>query len=84
MHIAAEVYYRIPVAPVYKNYPVYHPDKEPAGYFASLENMEPEIAFDATTLTTTADWIKAGELVFDAPIAFTPPATCVIRCGTSA
>ena len=45
--MAAETYYRIPVAPIYKNYPVYHPDKEPAGYFASLQGLEPEIAFDA-------------------------------------
>ena len=63
-----------PVAPVYRNYPVYHPDKEPAGYFASLEKVEPETAFDAAALKTTADWIKAGELVFDAPIALVPPA----------
>jgi hypothetical protein len=74
VQISADTYYRIPVAPVYRNYPVYHPDKEPAGYFASLEKVEPETAFDAAALKTTADWIKAGELVFDAPNVFVPPA----------
>ena len=73
VQMPADVYYRIPVAPTYKSYPVYHPDREPAGYFASLEKLEPQVAFDAGTLKTAADWIGAGELVFDAPIAFGPP-----------
>ena len=30
-HISAEDYYRIPVRPIYKTYPKYHPDKEPPG-----------------------------------------------------
>jgi hypothetical protein len=28
------------VRPIYKSYPVYHPDKEPHGYLNSLENKE--------------------------------------------
>ena len=31
-HIAAEYYYKIPVRPIYKQYPVYAPGCEPAGY----------------------------------------------------
>jgi len=31
-HISADDYYRIPVRPIYKSYPKYHPDKEPPGY----------------------------------------------------
>ena len=42
VQMSAETYYQIPIAPIYKNYPVYHPDKEPAGYFASLQQLEPE------------------------------------------
>ena len=56
--------------PIYKSYPVYRPDKEPAGYLTSLQKQEPEIVFDASRLKTKEDWIKAGEKVFDAPIEF--------------
>ena len=49
---------------------MYPPDREPAGYFASLQHLAPEMAFDPATLTTDADWIRAGELVFDAPNGF--------------
>ena len=69
-HISADYYYRMPVRPIYKTYPVYHPDKEPRAYLDNLKQQEPEIVFDASTLRTEADWIKAGELVFDAPIEF--------------
>src|SRR6476646_3509095 len=34
--IPAEYYYRIPVRPIYKTYPVYGPGREPAGYLKSL------------------------------------------------
>src|SRR5262245_7868026 len=39
--VSAEYYYRIPVRPIYKTYPVYHPSKEPAGYFERLARLEP-------------------------------------------
>lgn len=72
-HISSDYYYRMPVRPIYKSYPVYHPSSEPAGYFSGLEHREPEILWDEThrpPLKTEADWIKAGELVFDAPISY--------------
>lgn len=62
--------YGIPVRPVYKSYAVYHPSKEPPGYIDWLERQEPQVVFDAAKLQTPADWIAAGELVFDAPIAY--------------
>lgn len=31
-HITAGYYYKIPVRPIYKQYPVYAPGREPAGY----------------------------------------------------
>jgi hypothetical protein len=68
--ISADYYYRIPVRPIYKSYPVYSPEREPAGYFENLKQQEPEIAFDASKLKTEADWIQAGEIVFDAPIRY--------------
>ena len=73
-HVLAEYYYRIPVRPIYKSYPVYAPGHEPPGYRESLKQQEPQIIWDdrgnAPSLKTEADWINAGELVFDAPIAF--------------
>lgn len=68
-HIPSEYYYRIPVRPIYKSYAVYAPGKEPPGYFERLSKQEPEIIFDAEKLKTEQDWIRAGELVFDAPIS---------------
>lgn len=69
-HIAASYYYGIPVRPIYKSYPIYAPEREPAGYIAWLKQQKPEIVFDAAKLITKGDWIKAGELVFDAPIIY--------------
>ena len=69
-HISGDYYYRMPVRPIYKSYPIYAPGKEPAGYFEQLKQREPEIVFDPATLKTEADWIKAGELAFDAPTAY--------------
>jgi hypothetical protein len=71
--ISADYYYRIPVRKIYKNYPVYVPGKEPAGYFDWLKQQEPESAFDASALKTEADWIRAGELVFESPISYEIP-----------
>jgi hypothetical protein len=70
VQIPSKYYYGIPVRTIYKSYPVYRPDREPAGYLEWLKKQEPEIAFDAAKLKTPEDWIRAGELVFDAPISY--------------
>jgi hypothetical protein len=74
-HVPSEYYYRIPVRPIYKTYPVYHPDKEPAGYFDQLRRAQPQLLWDdkgtRPKLETREDWVRAGELVFDAGIIFT-------------
>jgi hypothetical protein len=71
-HASAEYYYRIPVRPIYKNYPVYAPGHEPPGYIEWLKQQEPVILWDdkdhAPLLKTEADWVRAGEMVFDSPI----------------
>jgi hypothetical protein len=76
-HVSADYYYRIPLRPIYKTYPLYEPGHEPKGYWDWLQKQEPMLVWgDANgkhaepQLKTEADWIKAGELVFDAPIAF--------------
>jgi hypothetical protein len=71
-HVSAEYYYRIPERTIYKSYPVYAPGKEPPGYLEMLKQQEPEIVFDATKLKTEADWIKAGELVFESGVPLGP------------
>lgn len=69
-YISSDYYYRMPVRPIYRSYPVYHPSKEPAEYMNRLKGQEPQIIFDAAQLKTEQDWIKAGEMVFDAAIEF--------------
>jgi hypothetical protein len=69
-HVSSEYYYRIPVRPIFKSYPIYAPGKEPPGYLERLSRLDPEITFDAAKLKTEQDWIKAGEIVFDAPKEF--------------
>jgi hypothetical protein len=77
-HVSADFYYKIPVRPIYKQHPVYAPGHEPPGYIDWLKRQEPEIIWGedkkgqrhTPPLKTEVDWIKAGEIVFDAPIAY--------------
>lgn len=78
-HISSDYYYRIPVRPIYKSYPIYAPGREPRGYFERLNQLEPEIIFDPATLKTEADWITAGELVFDQPGGYDPDLNLEVR-----
>jgi hypothetical protein len=71
-HISGQFYYRMPVRPIYQSYPVYRPDREPLGYLDWLARREPRLVWDASKLRTREDWIRAGELVFEAPIAYGP------------
>ena len=74
-HVSVGFYYRIPVRPIYKTYPVYAPGREPEGYMDGLKQREPEIVWDDVahkpSLRTESDWIGAGEAIFDAPIYYT-------------
>jgi len=62
-------YYKLPVQPVWKSYPVYRPDKEPPGYLEWLKQQEPVPAFNPDELHTEAEWIRVGEIMFDSPLA---------------
>lgn len=94
-HVSADYYYKIPVRPIYKQYPVYAPGREPQSYMDRLANQEPEIVWGvdpatgvehAPPLKTEADWIKAGEMVFDSPVVFSapPPPQLVLQFYQSA
>jgi len=74
-YMTAEEYYALKVRPIYRSYPRYVPGREPAGYLESLKQKEPEIVFDPLKLNTKEDWIRAGQIVFEAEIAFFPAAT---------
>src|SRR5262245_28495462 len=60
-HITADYYYRIPVRPIYKSYPVYALGKEPDGYIEWLNQQEPQTVFEPSQLKTPEDWTRAGE-----------------------
>jgi mono/diheme cytochrome c family protein len=64
VHLTPAEYYSIPAREVYRSFPVYHPDREPPGYWEWLHQQEPEIVFDPGKLRTKEDWIRAGEHVF--------------------
>jgi len=70
VHVPADYYYSLPERPIYKSYPVYAPGHEPDGYMDWVASQPPEITFDPARLQTEADWIAAGALVFEAPIAY--------------
>jgi hypothetical protein len=73
-HVSADYYYKIPVRPIYKQYPVYAPGHEPPSYMEWLKQQDPVIIWDDAghrpALQTKDDWIKAGEVVFDAAITY--------------
>jgi hypothetical protein len=73
--ISSSYYYSIPVRPIYKSYAVYRPDREPRGYMDQLKRQTPQVIFDSSKLRSEADWTKAGEMVFDAPIEFVADGT---------
>jgi hypothetical protein len=64
-----EYYNSLPEHIIYKSYPVFVRELAPPNYLDSLRQLEPEIAFDLTKIKTQEDWIKAGELVFNWPVA---------------
>jgi hypothetical protein len=56
-------YYAVP-ADNLRTYPVYRPDREPAGYWEWLQKQKPEPLVDAARLRTPSDWIAAGDRAF--------------------
>ncbi|MEP7362863.1 MAG: hypothetical protein ABI972_06375 [Acidobacteriota bacterium] len=72
VHVSEAAYYAMPERKIYRSYPVYHPAREPQGYQKWLAEREPEVVFDASKLQSDADWVRAGELVFQNPLSFGP------------
>src|SRR4051794_28148952 len=63
-HFSEDEYYRAPLDN-YRTYPVYHPDREPAGYWESLRQKKPEPLVEIHGIGPTSDWIAAGKRVWD-------------------
>lgn len=57
-------YYAAPIDNL-RTYPVYHPDREPAGYREALVRAGPRPLIEPESLHTEADWIAAGQRVFE-------------------
>jgi hypothetical protein len=68
VHVRAEYYYRIPVRPIYKSYTVYHPDREPPGYWDRLQQQVPEEVWPDQPPSTEAEWVRAGAIAFNVPL----------------
>jgi hypothetical protein len=70
--LTSSYFYAREVRPIFRSYPIYHPDKEPEGYLEQLMTAEPEVLWDdkgiRPSLNTEEDWIRAGEVAYEAPI----------------
>jgi hypothetical protein len=62
-HYSSAEYYSVPGDNL-RTYPIYHPDKEPAGYWEELTRKKPEPLVDVSQIRSTEDWIRAGERAF--------------------
>lgn len=61
--ISEREYYALPESNL-KTYPVFRPEREPAGYLDWLKQQEPQPMVDVSKLKSEADWIAAGKEVF--------------------
>jgi hypothetical protein len=62
-HYKPADYYAVPAENL-RTYPVYLPDKEPPGYWESLQKKKPEPLVDVAKMRTNSDWIEAGARAF--------------------
>jgi len=63
-HFSEREYYAAPIENL-KTYPVYDPDREPAGYWADLQKKKPESLLDVNVKRTHAQWVSDGNRVFE-------------------
>jgi len=63
-HFSSEEYLKAPVDNL-RTYPVYFPGREPAGYWDMLLSIGPKPLIEPGALTSDADWVRAGQRVFD-------------------
>lgn len=79
--LSASDYYAAP-ADNYLTYPVYHPEREPPGYWDWLQKQTPVKLVDPGRIRVEADWILQGERAFrdlDAPLTRTADPQLIAR-----
>lgn len=62
-HFSEQEYYASP-EDNYRTYPVYHPDREPKGYWQWLQKQKPQPLVDSRRMRSQKDWIAAGRNAF--------------------
>jgi hypothetical protein len=63
-YFSSSEYCRAPIDNL-RTYPVYHPNREPAGYWAALRKKRPEPLMELDKRRTKAEWIAAGKRVWE-------------------
>jgi hypothetical protein len=63
-HISSKEYYSLRVENL-RTYPVYFPGREPEGYWEMIQRVGPKPLIEPEKLKTQADWVAAGQRVFD-------------------
>jgi len=67
--LTPEEYYRLPVLPIPKSYPVYDPDHEPPGYLESIRREGQKfIDVDSAAFASEDEWVRWGESLVGAAI----------------
>ena len=63
-HITEALYSSVPSDNL-RTYPVYHPDREPAGYWEQLQKRKPELLVDPKVARTPQQWLETGQRVWE-------------------
>lgn len=63
-HFTAAEYYAVPGDNL-KTYPVYHPNREPKGYWEWLQKQKPQPMVDKSKIRSARDWVEAGRRAFE-------------------
>ena len=63
-HFSEREYYAV-TGDNLRTYPVYHPDREPPGYWEHLQHLKPEPLVNVSRIRTEDDWIAAGKRVWE-------------------
>jgi hypothetical protein len=63
-HFSEREYYAAPVDNL-RTYPVYDPEREPVGYWETLQKKTPEPLVEIRKPRSAADWVRDGQRVFE-------------------
>lgn len=76
-HVSSDYYYRIPVRPIYKSYPVYYPANEPAAYiWTGLRSRNPRSSLTLPRLRQKEIGLQPGSWSLMPPLSSCPRVRC--------